>query len=61
MTFGVIFPIKWKNTNEHVILQYLRRREWQPIPVFLPGESHGQRCLEAIVHGVAKSQTELSD
>ena len=19
------------------------RREWQPIPVFLPGESHGQR------------------
>ena len=21
------------------------RREWQPIPVFLPGESHGQRSL----------------
>ena len=21
------------------------RREWQPIPVFLPGESHGQRNL----------------
>ena len=21
------------------------RREWQPIPVFLPGESHGQRIL----------------
>ena len=21
------------------------RRAWQPIPVFLPGESHGQRCL----------------
>ena len=20
-------------------------RKWQPIPVFLPGESHGQRCL----------------
>ena len=28
-------------------------REWQPTPVFLPGESHGQ----ATVHGVAKSQT----
>ena len=22
------------------------RREWQPIPVFFPGESHGQRSLE---------------
>ena len=21
------------------------RREWQPIPAFLPGESHGQRSL----------------
>ena len=21
------------------------RREWQPIPVFLPGQSHGQRIL----------------
>ena len=23
------------------------RRAWQPTPVFLPGESYGQRCLEA--------------
>ena len=22
------------------------RRKWQSIPVFLPGKSHGQRCLE---------------
>ena len=21
------------------------RRAWQPSPVFLPGKSHGQRCL----------------
>ena len=34
-----------------------RRRAWQPTPVFSPGESHGQRGLVAIVHGVAKSQT----
>ena len=26
-------------------------------PVFLPGESHGQMSLEAMVHGVTKSQT----
>jgi len=25
------------------------RRKWQPTPVFLPGESHGQRSLEATV------------
>ena len=28
----------------HFIL-YHWRREWQPTPVFLPGESHGQRSL----------------
>ena len=26
------------------------RRAWQPTPVFLPGESHGQRSLEATVY-----------
>ena len=26
-------------------------------PVFLPGKSHGQRSLEATVHGVAESDT----
>ena len=24
---------------------YLRRRHWQPTPVFLPGKSHGWRIL----------------
>ena len=37
------------------------RREWQPTPVFLPGEFHGQRSLVGyIVHGVTKSQIQLS-
>ena len=32
--------------------------KWQPTPVFLPGESHGQRGLAGcIVHGVAKNCT----
>ena len=30
------------------------RRAWQPTPVFLSGESHGQRSL-ATVHRVAKN------
>ena len=37
------------------------RRQWHPTPVLLPGESHGRRSLWAIVHGVTKSQTQLSD
>ena len=37
------------------------RRKWQPTPVFLPGESRGQRGLVGTVHGAAKSRTRLSD
>ena len=33
------------------------RRAWQPTPVFLPGESHGQRSLA--VYRVTKSQSQL--
>jgi hypothetical protein len=34
------------------------RREWQPTPVFLPGEFHAQRNLAGYtVYRVAKSQT----
>ena len=35
------------------------RRAWQPTPVFLPGESQGQRAWRATVQGVAKSRTQL--
>ena len=35
------------------------RRKWQPTPILLPGESHGQRILGATVHGVTKSLTPL--
>ena len=42
----------WEDTQE---------KEWQPTPVFLPGELHGQRSLVGGVHGVAKTQTWLSD
>ena len=36
------------------------RRAWQPTPVSLPGESHGQRSLAGYVHRVSKSQTWLT-
>ena len=35
------------------------RRARQPTPVFLPGESHGQRSLAGSTHWVSKSQTWL--
>ena len=37
------------------------RRAWQPTPVCLPREFHGQRNLGAAVQGVTKSLTCLSD
>ena len=33
------------------------RRKWQPTPVFLPGESHGQRSLVGYNPSGHKSQT----
>ena len=35
------------------------RRKWQPIPVFLPGESQGWEAWWAAVYGVAQSRTRL--
>ena len=37
------------------------RRKWQPTPVFLPGQSHGQRSLEGYSPRGCKSQTRLSN
>ena len=38
------------------------RKKWQPTPVFLPGESHGQRdrgAWQATANRITKSQTQL--
>ena len=32
-------------TQETLVRKIPWRRAWQPTPVFLPGESHGQRSL----------------
>ena len=31
--------------TELLLLKFSLRRKWQPTPVFLPGEFHGQRSL----------------
>ena len=35
------------------------RRAWQPTPVFLPGESHGQKSLAGYVQGFTENWTQL--
>ena len=35
------------------------RRKWQPSPVFLPGEYHGQRNLVGSDHRIAQNGTQL--
>ena len=37
------------------------RRKWQPTPVFLPENPMDGGAWQATVHGVTKSQTQLSD
>ena len=37
------------------------RKQWQPTPVFLPGESHGPRSLAGYSSQGCKSLTRLSD
>ena len=44
---------------DHWVGKTAWRRAWQPTPVFLPGESHGQRSLAGYSPGAAKSQIRL--
>ena len=38
---------------------FLLRSQWQPTPVFLPGESQGRETWWAAVYGVSQSRTRL--
>ena len=40
---------------------FMLEKAMAPTPELLPGKSHGWRSLVGCVHGVAKSQTRLSD
>ena len=42
-----------------LLIIFLRRRQWHPTPVLLPGKSHGWRSQS--MGSPAKSQTRLSD
>ena len=40
-----IIEIQKQGAEEKIAIHFGWRRKWQPIPVFLPGEFHGQRSL----------------
>ena len=55
-------PPAMQETQIHSLSQEdPRRRKWQPIPVFLPGESHGQRSLAGYSPWGCKRVRRLSD
>ena len=51
----------YKFLKRQIRWKYYWRRQWYPTPVLLPGKSHEWRSLEGYAHGVAKSQTLLSN
>ena len=56
------FPTPFSFQEISCILRIMSwRRQWQPTPVFLPGESQGWGSLVGCSPWVAKSQTRLSD
>ena len=56
-----LFAIRICRRRRFLVRKDPWRRAWQPTPVFLPGESHGQRSLVGCSPGVTKSWTRLSD
>ena len=44
------------------VRKILWRRAWQPTPVFLPGESHGQRSLAGYIQsmGLQRVRSDLA-
>ena len=37
------------------------RRKWQPTPVFLPGESHGQRSLAGCIQSMGSQESDMTE
>ena len=50
-----------KRTFSRWVRKIPHRRGWPPIPVFFPGELHGQRSLGRLQSTGSQSQTGLSD
>ena len=47
-------PAMWETRVRFLGEEDPLEKGWQPTPVFLPGEFHGQRSLAGYIHGVAE-------
>ena len=54
MVFAQFWKIIWS------YMQCFRKRKWQPTPVFLPGESQGQRSL-VVCHLWGRTELDTTD
>ena len=63
---GKRYPLQYsdiENSTDYTVHEVTKSRAQLSdfhFQVFLPGKSHGQKSLVAIVHGITKSQTRLS-
>ena len=60
-SFQVHHRLKDLHISPVLVAHNKEKAKWHPIPVLLPGKSHGQRAWWAVVHGVAKRRTRLRD
>ena len=49
---GKITSCYWQLRDIHVASYYCWRRKWQPTPLILPGEFHGQRSLASYIQSM---------
>ena len=54
-------PTTWETQVRFLGWEDPLEKEWQPTPVFLPAESHGQRSLMGWSMGLQKSQTQFNN
>ena len=52
-----ILSVTQETWVQSLVREIPRRREWQPIPIFLPGEFHGQRSLVGFPGGSAGKES----
>ena len=61
MVFFVCVCGRVEGVIYQIFILYLVHKQWQPIPVLLPGNPMDGGAWWAEVHGVVKSRTRLSD
>ena len=55
----ILYPLNHRGSLQKSNYTPIRRRQWHPAPVLLPGKSHGGRSLVGCSPGVCKSRTRL--